>query len=97
MSTDIYERKATFLSDIRVRTDLTGLVLTPRSSMGNIERFLLRCRSFPIRRNSVLSGLNFSLIVDIHDWTEAKYDCKPFSAVAESSDAKETYSWLSSA
>ena len=53
--------------------------------------------SFPIRRNSVLSGFRFSLLVDIHDWTEAKHDCKPFGAAAESPDAKETYSSLSSA
>ena len=39
----------------------------------------------------------FSLFIDIHDWTEAKHDCKPFSAAVESPDAKETYSWLSSA
>ena len=58
---------------------------------------MLHCRLFPIRRNSVLSGFTFSLFVDIHDWTEAKHDCKPFSAAAESPDAKETYSWLSSA
>ena len=71
--------------------------MTPRSSIGNIERYLLRCRSFPIRRNLVLSGFSFSLFVDIHDWTAAKHDCKPFSAAAEPPDAKETYSWLSSA
>ena len=70
--------------------------MTPRSSIGNIERYLLRCRSFPIRRNSVLFGFSFSLFVNIHDWTEAKHDCKPFSAAAESPDAKEAYSWLSS-
>ena len=50
-----------------------------------------------IRRNSVLSGFGFSLFVDIHDWTEAKHDCKPFSAAAQSPDAKDIYSWLSSA
>ena len=70
--------------------------ITPRSSIGNIERYLLRCRSFSIRRNSVLSGFSISIFVDIHDWTEAKHDCKPFSATEESHDAKETYSWLSS-
>ena len=58
---------------------------------------MLRCRSFPVRRNSVLSGFSYSLLVDMHDWTEAKHDCKPFSAAAESPDAKETYSWLLSA
>ena len=36
-----------------------------------------------MRRNSVLSGFSFSLFVDIHDWTEAKHDCRPFSAAAE--------------
>ena len=71
--------------------------MTPRSSMGNIERYLLPCQLFPIRRNSVLSGFSFSLLVDIHDWTVAKHDCKPFSAAAESADAKETYIWLLSA
>ena len=63
--------------------------MTPRSSIRNRERYLLRCRSFPIRRNSVLSEFSFSLFVDINDWTEAKYNCKPFSAAAESPDAKE--------
>ena len=38
---------------------------------------------FPMRRNSVLSGFSFSLFINIHDWTEAKHDCKPFSAAAE--------------
>ena len=60
--------------------------MTPRSSIGNVERYLICCRSFPIRRNSVLSGFSFSLLADIHDWTEAKHDCKPFSASAESPD-----------
>ena len=80
-----------FVSNItpRLRVYLAGLVLTPRSSIGNIEMYLLRCHSFPIRRNSVLSGFSFSLLVDIHDWTEAKHNCKPFSAAAESPDAKE--------
>ena len=36
-----------------------------------------------------LSGFSFSLFVDIHDWTEAKHDCRPFSAAAESPDEKE--------
>ena len=31
---------------------------------------------------------SFSLFIDIHDWIEAKHDCKPFSAAAESPDAK---------
>ena len=61
------------------------------------EVFAPLSRSFPIRRDSVLSGFSCSLLVDIHDWTEAKHDCKPFSAGAKSPDAKETYSWLSSA
>ena len=43
-----------------------------------------------MRRNSVLSGFSFSLFDDIHDWTEAKHDCRPFSAAAESPDKKET-------
>ena len=81
----------------RFRADLTRLVLTLRSSMGSIERYLLHCHTFPIRRNSVLSGFSSSLFVNIHDWTEAKHDSKPFSAAAESPDAKETYRWLSSA
>ena len=59
--------------------------MTPRSSIGNIERYLL------------CPGFSCSLLVDIHDWTEAKHDCKPLSAAAESPDAKETYSLLSSA
>ena len=55
--------------------------MRPRSSIGNIERHLLRCCSFPIKRNSVLSGFSFSLLVDIHDWTEAKHDWKPLIAI----------------
>ena len=55
--------------------------MIPKSSIGNIERYLLCYHSFPIRRNSVLSGFSFSLFVDIHEWTEAKHDCKPFSGV----------------
>ena len=43
-----------------------------------------------------LIWVHFHLFVDIHDGTEAKHDGKPFSD-AESPDAKETYSWLSSA
>ena len=31
------------------------------------------------------------LFIDIHDWTEAKLDCKSFCGTAESPDAKETY------
>ena len=81
----------------RFRADFAGLVLTPKSSMGNIERYLLHCSSFMIRRNSVLSGFRFGVFFLIHDWTEAKHDCKPFGAAAESPDEKETYSWLSSA
>ena len=53
----------------RFQADLAGLVLTPKSPKGNIVRYFLRCISFPIRRNSVLPGFNFSLFVDIHDWT----------------------------
>ena len=81
----------------RFRADFAGIVLTPKSSIGNIERNLVHCHSFTIRRNSVLSGFSFMLFVDVHDCTEAKHDCKPFSAAAESPDAKESYSWLPSA
>ena len=81
----------------RLRADLAGLVLTPKSSIGNVESYLLCCLSFPIRRNLILSGFSFSLLVDIDEWTEAKHYCKPFSANADSPDAKETYCWLSSA
>ena len=65
-----------FLSNITptFRADLIVLVLKPKSSIGNIERYLLHCRSFPIRRNSVLSGFGFSLFVSIHGWTEVKHD-----------------------
>ena len=38
--------------------------------------------------------VQFSLFIDIHDWTEAIHDCEPFSAAEESPDTKETYSWL---
>ena len=44
---------------------------------------MLGCCSFPMRRNSVVSWFSFSLFVDIHDWTEAKQDCRPFNAAAE--------------
>ena len=51
---------------------------------------LLLCISvFSIRRNSGLSGYSFSLFIDIHNWTEAKHDCKAFSAAADSPDAKD--------
>ena len=96
---DICERKVKFLSNItlRFRVDFAGLLLTPKNSLRNMESYLFRSCSFLIRRNSVLSQFSFSLFVDIHDWTEAKHDCKPFSAAAESPDAEETYSWLSPA
>ena len=58
---------------------------------------MLRCLSLPIRRNSVLSGFSYSLFIDIHDWTDAKHNCKPFSPAAESPDENETYSSISSA
>ena len=41
----------------RFRADFAGLVLTPKSSIGNIESYLLHCRSLLIKRNSVLAGL----------------------------------------
>ena len=62
-----------------------------QSSIGNINRYLLHCRSFPMRRNSVLSGFSFSLFVYIHDWTAAKHESGPFSAAAELPDEKEIY------
>ena len=73
------KRKVKILSNItlRFRADFAGLVLTPKSSIGNIKRYFFLCHSFPIRRNSVLSGFSFSLFVNIHDWTEARRDCKP--------------------
>ena len=80
-----------------IPSNIAGLVMTLNSPMGHIEKTFLLSHSFPIRRNSVLSRFSFSLIVDIHDWTEAKHDCKPFSAAAESPDAMEIYRWLSSA
>ena len=40
----------------RFRADFAGLGLTPKSSIGNIESYLLHCHSFPIRRNSVYLG-----------------------------------------
>ena len=96
---DICERKGKCLSKStpRFQADFAGLILTPKSAIGNTERYLLGCQSFPITKNSVLSGFGFSLLVDIHDWTEAKHDCKSFSSPTESPDAKETYSCLSSA
>ena len=51
----------------------------------------------PNKEEFILSGFSFNLFVDIQDWTEVNHDCKPLSAAAESPDAKETYSWLSSA
>ena len=75
----------------KFKADLAGVVLASKSSIGNIDRYLLHCRLFLIRRNSVLFEFSFSLLVNIHDRTEAKHDCKPFSAAAESPDAKEPY------
>ena len=71
--------------------------MTLKGSVEKIERYLLGCRSFSIRRISVLSGFSFSLLVYIHayDWTEDKNDCKPISAALESHDAKDTNCWLS--
>ena len=63
--------------------------MTPKSSIGNIERYLFCCLSFPVRWNSVLSGFAFSLFIDIHGWTEDKHACEPLSATKESPDAKE--------
>ena len=48
----------------------------------------------PKKEHSSLIRVN--LFINIRDWTEAKHDCEPFSAAVESSDAKDTYSWLSS-
>ena len=39
-----------------------------------------------------LFGFNFSLFVDIHDWTEAKRDCRAFSAAPDLPDENEIYS-----
>ena len=51
----------------------------------------------PDKEEFRFSRVQFSLFIHIHEWTEAKHNCKPFSAAAESPDAKETYSWLSAA
>ena len=40
-------------------------------------------------RNSVLSGFGFSLFVDIHDWTEAKHDCRSSSAATDFPDERK--------
>ena len=58
-----------------------GLGLT-RESSRRIK--LLRCHSFPLRRNAALSGFTFSSFVYIQGWAEAKHDCKPFSTASES-------------
>ena len=81
----------------KIPANFAGLVLTPKSSLGNIERNLLHCHSLSIRRDSFLSGFSFNLFVDIRGWTEAKHECKQFGATVESPDAKEICSWLSSA
>ena len=60
----------------KIAADFTGLGLTPKSSIGNIERYLLLCHSLLIRTHSVLSGFSSSLFVNIYDWTETKHDCK---------------------
>ena len=88
----IYVTKVKLLANITplFRADFTGLILTPKNSIGNRKRYLLHCRSFPIRRNSVLFGFSFSLFIDVHDCTEAKHNCIPFNAAAESPDAKDT-------
>ena len=60
-------------------------ILPPLSVVPNKEKF------------SFFSGFGFSLFINIRDWTEAKHYCKAFGAAVESPDAKDTYSWLSSA
>ena len=49
------------------QADFAGLILTSKSSIGNIERYLLHCPLFLIRKNSVLSGFSFSLFVDVNE------------------------------
>ena len=46
----------------RFLADFAWLVLASKRSIGNIEGYLLRYRSFPIQRNPVLSGFSFSFI-----------------------------------
>ena len=61
----------TFLSNItpRFHADFSGLDLIQKSSMETIERYFLHCRSFTMRRKSILSGFSFSLFVHMHEWT----------------------------
>ena len=83
---------------IKYYTEITGRVSFDTEKLNWKHREVFTPLSFfPNKEEFVLSGFSFSLLVYIHDWTEAKHDCKPFSAAAESPDAKETYSWLSSA
>ena len=92
---EIGERRGNFLSNFtpRFRADFVGLVLTPKISIGNVERYMLCCRSLPIR----VGGPLYLDSVSVHSSTRtgAKHDCEPFSAAVKSPDAKETYSWLS--
>ena len=85
---DICEWKVNFLAKVspRFRADFAGLVLIPKSSIGNIERYLLRCRSFPMKRNSVFTWFRFSLFIAMTEQRPGTA-CKPFTAAAESPDA----------
>ena len=94
-TTDIYEWEG----EIRVQNysryqaDFVGLVLTPKSTVGNTDRNFAPLMLVP--DNTALSEFSFSLFIDIHDWTEDKHNCKLFSDAAESPDAKDTCSCLS--
>ena len=69
--------------------DIVGLVSAPKSSIGNIERYLLLCHSLLIRRNSCRSGFNFSVVINIQDWTGARHDFILYSAVVVLLDPKD--------
>ena len=93
---DICERKVQFLSNITPKILCRVSFDTEKLNRKHREVFALL--SFvPGKEEFSLSGFSFSLFVNIHDLPEAKHDCKSFRATAESPDAKETYSWLSSA
>ena len=61
------------------------------------SKIFFRCFLWPMRRNTVSSGFNFSLFDDIQFWTEARQDWSLWMHAEDSLAGKATYNWLSSA
>ena len=75
------------------RADFAGIVMTPNISIQNIEIYLSRCHSFPIRRNSVTSGFQFINQSNFYSLTSKTGHRKGMivnqNVAAESPDAKD--------